>query len=144
MWNSKEMYHIFCIRSYVEGHLGTFQHLAIINEAAMTIVRHVSLCMLKHLLGIGLGVILLDRSSCLCSSRAGISYVKCLPGSQLPFWCQTQNDIILSVYTCFSTVDLHFISFTYSSNSLGNEIRTSFYYVQIQLVSPAPVVTLFI
>ena len=37
------MYHIFCIHSYVEGHLGSFQLLAIINKAAMNIVEHVSL-----------------------------------------------------------------------------------------------------
>jgi hypothetical protein len=37
------MYHIFCIHSSVERHLGSFQLLAIINEAAMNIVEHVSL-----------------------------------------------------------------------------------------------------
>jgi hypothetical protein len=37
------MYHIFCIHSSVEGHLGSFQPLAIINKAAMNIVEHVSL-----------------------------------------------------------------------------------------------------
>ena len=37
------MYHSFCIHSSVEGHLGSFQLLAIINEAAMNIVEHVSL-----------------------------------------------------------------------------------------------------
>jgi hypothetical protein len=37
------MYHIFCIHSSVEGHLGCFQLLAIINKAAMNIVEHVSL-----------------------------------------------------------------------------------------------------
>jgi len=36
------MYHIFCIHSSVEGHLGSFQLLAIINKAAMNIVEHVS------------------------------------------------------------------------------------------------------
>ena len=36
------MYHIFCIHSSVEGHLGSFQLLAIINKAAMNIVGHVS------------------------------------------------------------------------------------------------------
>jgi hypothetical protein len=36
------MYHIFCIHSFVEGHLGSFQLLAIINKAAMNIVEHVS------------------------------------------------------------------------------------------------------
>jgi hypothetical protein len=37
------MYHIFCIHSSVEGHLVSFQLLAIINKAAMNIVEHVSL-----------------------------------------------------------------------------------------------------
>jgi hypothetical protein len=36
------MYHIFCIHSSVEGHLGSFQILAIINKTAMNIVEHVS------------------------------------------------------------------------------------------------------
>jgi hypothetical protein len=37
------MYHILCTHSSVEGHLGSFQLLAIINKAAMNIVEHVSL-----------------------------------------------------------------------------------------------------
>ena len=37
------MYHIFCICSSVEGHLGSYQLLAIINKAAMNIVEHMSL-----------------------------------------------------------------------------------------------------
>ena len=37
------MYYIFCIHSSVEGHLGSFQLLAIIKRAAMNIVEHVSL-----------------------------------------------------------------------------------------------------
>jgi hypothetical protein len=37
------MHHIFCIHSSVEGHLGSFQLLAIINKAAMNIVEHVFL-----------------------------------------------------------------------------------------------------
>jgi hypothetical protein len=37
------MYHIFCVHSSVEGHLGSFQLLTIINKAAMNIVEHVSL-----------------------------------------------------------------------------------------------------
>ena len=35
--------YIFCIHSSVEGHLGSFQLLAIINKAAMNIVEYVSL-----------------------------------------------------------------------------------------------------
>ena len=34
------MYHIFYIRSSVEGHLGTFHVLVIINKAAMNILVH--------------------------------------------------------------------------------------------------------
>jgi hypothetical protein len=37
------MYHIFCIHSSVEGHLGSFQLLAIIIKAAMNLMEHVSL-----------------------------------------------------------------------------------------------------
>jgi hypothetical protein len=37
------MYHVFCIHSSVEGHLGSFQLLAIINKAAVHIVEHVFL-----------------------------------------------------------------------------------------------------
>jgi hypothetical protein len=37
------MYYIFCIHFSVEGHLGSFQLLAIINKDAMNIVEHVSL-----------------------------------------------------------------------------------------------------
>jgi hypothetical protein len=37
------MYHILCTHSSVEGHLGSFQLLTIINKAAMNIVEHVSL-----------------------------------------------------------------------------------------------------
>jgi hypothetical protein len=36
------MYHIFCIHFSVEGHLGFFHLLAIINRAAMNIVEYVS------------------------------------------------------------------------------------------------------
>jgi len=37
------VYHIFCIHSSAETHLGPFQFLAIINKAAMSIVKYVSL-----------------------------------------------------------------------------------------------------
>jgi hypothetical protein len=37
------MYHIFCIHSSEDGHLGYFQLLAIMNKAAMNIVEHESL-----------------------------------------------------------------------------------------------------
>ena len=37
------MYHIFCIHSSVEGHLGSFQLLAAINKADMNTVEQVFL-----------------------------------------------------------------------------------------------------
>ena len=37
------MNHIFCICFLVEGHLGHFQLLAVMNKVAMNIVEHVSL-----------------------------------------------------------------------------------------------------
>jgi hypothetical protein len=37
------MNHSFCIYSTVQGHLGSFQLLAIINKVAMKIEEHVSL-----------------------------------------------------------------------------------------------------
>ena len=37
------MNHIFCIHSSVEGHLGCFQLVAIINKAVVNIVEHMSL-----------------------------------------------------------------------------------------------------
>jgi hypothetical protein len=37
------MYHIFCIHSSVEGHLGSFKLLTIINNPAINIVERVSL-----------------------------------------------------------------------------------------------------
>jgi hypothetical protein len=44
------MYYIFCIHSSVEGHLGSFQLLAIINKAAMNLVEHESfLQFAKHM-----------------------------------------------------------------------------------------------
>ena len=60
------MYHIFCIHSSVEGHLGSLQLLATTNKAAMNIVEHVSYYMLDHLLGICPGVVLLDPLVVLC------------------------------------------------------------------------------
>ena len=37
------MYPVFCIHSSVEGNLGSFQFLAILNKVALNIVEHVSL-----------------------------------------------------------------------------------------------------
>ena len=60
------MYHIFCIHSSVEGHLGSFQLLAIINKAAMNIVEHVSFLPVGTSLDICPGEVLLDLPIVLC------------------------------------------------------------------------------
>ena len=53
------MYHIFFIHSLVEGHLGCFQVLLIMNNAAMNIVEQVSWWHIECPLGICPGVVLL-------------------------------------------------------------------------------------
>ena len=40
------MYQIFCIHVSVEGHLSSFQLLALINKAAMNIVEHLHVSLL--------------------------------------------------------------------------------------------------
>jgi hypothetical protein len=60
------MYHIFFIHSSVEGHLGSFQFLAIINKAAMNIVEHVSL------LHVGTSSVYIPRSGIAGSSGSTI------------------------------------------------------------------------
>jgi hypothetical protein len=45
-----EMFHIFCIRFSVEGYLGSFQLLAIINKAAMNRVEHVPLLCVRAII----------------------------------------------------------------------------------------------
>ena len=61
------MYHIFCIHSSVEGHLGSSQLLAIINKAAMNIVEHV------FLLPVGTSSGYMPRSGIVGSSGSTIS-----------------------------------------------------------------------
>jgi hypothetical protein len=60
------MYHIFCIHSSVEGHLGSFQLMSIINKAAMNIVEHVFLLPDGTSYGICPGEVLLHLSVALC------------------------------------------------------------------------------
>jgi hypothetical protein len=46
-----KMYHTFCIHSFIEGYLGSFQILDIINKTTMNIVEHVSLLYVGESLG---------------------------------------------------------------------------------------------
>jgi hypothetical protein len=61
------MYHIFCIHSSFEGHLGSFQLLAIINKAAMNIVEDV------YLLHVGASFGYMPRSGIAGSSGSTMS-----------------------------------------------------------------------
>ena len=61
------MYHNFCIHSSTEGHLGSFQLLAIINRAAMNIVVLVSL------LNIGVSLGYMPKSGIAGSSGSTMS-----------------------------------------------------------------------
>ena len=71
------MYHIFCIYTSVEGHLGSFQLLTIRNKAVRSIVEHVSLLQVgasgyKHSVDTSIhlicsGVVLLGPQVVLCS-----------------------------------------------------------------------------
>ena len=54
------MHHIFCVHSSVEGHLGSFQLLAIIKQAAVNIVDHVSL------LYVGASILWIYAQECYC------------------------------------------------------------------------------
>jgi hypothetical protein len=60
------MYHIVCIHSSVEGHLGSFQILAIINKAAMNIKEHVSFLPVGTSSGYMPGEVLQDPPVVLC------------------------------------------------------------------------------
>jgi len=51
------MHHIFCICSSIEGHLGSFQILAIMNKATTYVVEHVSLLNVEASLGICPGTV---------------------------------------------------------------------------------------
>jgi hypothetical protein len=62
------MYHIFCIHSSVEGHLGSFQLLAIINKAAMNIVEHVFLLPVRTFSGYMSKSVIAGSSGCTMSN----------------------------------------------------------------------------
>ena len=44
------MYHIFFIHYFVDGHLGCFYSLAIVNSAAMNIEGHVSFWIMFYII----------------------------------------------------------------------------------------------
>jgi hypothetical protein len=54
------MHHIFCIHYFVEGHLVSFQFLAIVSKAVLSIVEHVSSLQVGESSGLCPGELLLD------------------------------------------------------------------------------------
>ena len=111
------IYYIFCIHSSVEGYLGSFQLLAIINSAAMNIVEHV------HLLHVG------ESSGYMPRSGIAGSF-----GSDMPSFlrdCQTdfQSGCILTTVGKqreMSTADYN--SHSHSSFCAGTESRCNHAY----------------
>jgi hypothetical protein len=89
------MYHIFCIHSSVEGHLGSFQLLAIINKAAMNIVEHVSFLPVGASSGYMPRVILMEHCAPNRSAFASQSEWLCLLQETLKNWF-----IVLAVGLC--------------------------------------------
>ena len=61
------MYHIFCIHSHVEGHLGSFQLMAMVSKAAMNTLEHVSL------LQVGTSSVYMPKRGIAGSSRSTMS-----------------------------------------------------------------------
>jgi hypothetical protein len=104
------MYHIFCIHSAVEGHLGSFQLLAIINKAAMSIAEHV------YLLQVGTSSGYLPRRGIAGSSGSTISnflrncqtdFQSCCTSLQSH---QQWRPVLLSPYPCQHLLSPEFLN----------------------------------
>jgi len=103
------MYHIFFIRSSVEGHIGSFQLLAITNKAAMNRVEHVSL------LYVGASFGYVPMRGIAGSSGSGMSnFLKnlqpdfqngCTSLQSLQQW----RSVLLSPYPCQHLLSLEFL-----------------------------------
>ena len=93
------MYHIFSIHSSLEGHLGSFQLLAIINKAAMNIVEHVSF------LPVGTSSGYMPRSSIAGSSGSTMSnFLRNRGSSDAIFKLHSLKEIMHFKFTLLSRV----------------------------------------
>jgi hypothetical protein len=113
------MHHIFCIHSSVEGHLGSFELLAIINKAAMNVVEHVS-----FLYG-GASIGNVPRTG--ISGSSGSSMSNCLRNRQTDFQSgctrlqshQQWRNVLLSPHPCQHLLSAKLIIYTYIYILLG-------------------------
>jgi len=116
------MYHIFCVHPSVEGHLNSFELLAIINKTAMTMVEQCPCFILEHLLGICPGVVYLGPQVALCPIFEGFPnwYPEWLYQLVIPLTTQKcsffSTSLPASAVTFFSPSLLNWVFLIYISN----------------------------
>ena len=109
------MYHVFCIHSFVEGHLGSFQLLDIINKPAINRFEHVSL------LYVGASFGYMPRSF-----RAGYS------SRTISIFLRTQQKVFQSVFTSLQSHQ-QWRSIPLSPHDLQHHLSPEFLNLGIQI-----------
>jgi hypothetical protein len=119
------MYHIFCVHSYVEGHLGFFQLLAIINKAVINIVEHVLL------LQVGASSGYMPRSGISGSSVSTMSNFLRKHQIDLPPCNPTRNGGMflvgnLETNAKYQPISLPYVRFSKMDSELKNDLGSHF------------------